>query len=301
MSLTLHANQRLLQSHGRYDHSSRVASPGATWPGGKRLAVYIAVGIEEYDFGSGRTEDLMPGVAAPDLVNASWRDYGNRVGATRLMQRVASFGIPPTVLLNTALYEAAPHVIAAARALGAELIGHGVSNSDSLQGMDAQTEQAYLLRVRDRIAEQEGAAPLGWSSPWLTHTANTLDLLGACGYRYVMDLRLDDRPVWLTTAAAPLLAMPYALELNDSTSIVGRQMAASEFADCVIDEFDELLDAAKEAPLVMSVVLHSFISGAPFRLRQISRALAHMQARTDAVWFTQPRAIYRAVTEASAP
>jgi peptidoglycan/xylan/chitin deacetylase (PgdA/CDA1 family) len=187
--------------------------------------------------------------------------------------------------------------MAAARALDAEFIGHGVSNSDILQGMDEQQERAYLQRVRERVTAEEGEPPLGWSSPWLTHTPNTLDLLGACGYRFVMDLRLDDVPVWLNTASEPLLAMPYALELNDSTSIIGRQMAASEFADMVIDEFDELLEASLETPLVMSVVLHSFISGAPFRLRQLSRALAHMQARADAVWFTQPRAIYRAVTD----
>jgi peptidoglycan/xylan/chitin deacetylase (PgdA/CDA1 family) len=296
-----HSAERQILTHGRYNSASQLASPGAAWPGGKRLAVYIAIGIEEYDFGEGRTENLMHGVAAPDLVNSSWRDYGNRVGAQKLLQRLARFGIPPTVLLNTALYEAAPHVVALARTLNSEFIGHGVSNSDILQGMDEPQERAYLQRVFDSMTKHEGQTPLGWSSPWLAHTPNTLDLLGTCGYRYVMDLRLDDRPVWLNTASTPLLAMPYALELNDSTSIIDRHISASEFADMVIDEFDELLEASQEYPLVMSVVLHSFISGAPFRLRQLSRALAHMQAKADAVWFTQPRAIYRAVTEKTPP
>ncbi len=291
----------VLRSHGRYSASSAMASPGVSWPGGKRLAVYIAVGLEEYDFGHGKTEDLMPGVAAPDLVNASWRDYGNRVGGLRLLQRLARFGIPPTVLLNTAVYDAAPDLIRAARALDCEFIGHGISNSDILEGMEPAQERAYLQAVAQRIADEEGQAPLGWSSPWLTHTESTLDLLGACGYRYVMDLRADDVPLWLTTASESLLAMPYALELNDSTSMIGRQVGASEFADMLIDEFDELLEAADEKPLVMSVVLHSFISGAPFRLRQITRALAHMQANGEAVWFTQPRAIYQALAKPASP
>ena len=38
--------------------------------------------------------------------------------------------------------------------------------------------------------------------------------------------------------------MPYALELNDSSTIIGRQASAREFADMIIDEFDEMLDAA---------------------------------------------------------
>jgi hypothetical protein len=37
-------------------------------------------------------------VPAPDLVNTAWRDYGNRVGAFRILDMLAGLGIPPTVL-----------------------------------------------------------------------------------------------------------------------------------------------------------------------------------------------------------
>jgi peptidoglycan/xylan/chitin deacetylase (PgdA/CDA1 family) len=206
-------------------------------------------------------------------------------------------GIPPTVLVNTALYDSAPAVLRAARAAGAEFVGHGVSNSDALPGMDADAEGAYLRAVAARIAAEEGEAPAGWSTPWLAHTGNTVDLLAENGYGYLFDLRLDDQPVWLRTAGRPLLALPYALELNDSTTVVGRGAGAAEFADMVVDEFDELLDASGDQPLVMSVVVHSFISGAPFRLRQLRRALAHLAAHGDRVWFTQPRHVAAAFAQ----
>ena len=45
--------------------------PTGTWPGGKKLAVYVAMGVESYRFGDGHTEDLLPGVPQPDLVNTS--------------------------------------------------------------------------------------------------------------------------------------------------------------------------------------------------------------------------------------
>ncbi len=51
-----------------------------------------------------------PACPQPDLVNTAWRDYGNRVGAFRLLERLERAGIPPTILLNTDVYDAAPAV-----------------------------------------------------------------------------------------------------------------------------------------------------------------------------------------------
>lgn len=286
---------RALTSHNRYDYAPIPDHGHAEWPEGKKLAVYIAVGIEDYDFAQGHTENLLDGVPAPDLVNASWRDYGTRVGAFRLLRRLENYKIPPTILLNTAVYDSAPELMSEARRLGAEIVGHGMSNSDSLEGLDEAGERSYLEAVAKRVCEEEGAVPLGWSSPWLTQTENTLDLLSESGYSYVMDLRFDDYPVWLKTRGTPLLAMPYALELNDSTSMIGRNVGAAEFADMIIDEFDELVLAAEDRPLVMSIVVHSFISGVPFRLKQFTRALEHLIAHRDMVWFTQPRDIYQVI------
>ena len=277
-----------LPSHGRYAYRPITERPEFTWPNGARLAVYVAIGVEDYRFSEGLTENLLAGASKPDFVNTSWRDYGNRVGGFRLIDRLAAFGIAPTILLNTAVYDTAPDLIEAARAAGAEMVGHGITNSDTLAGMDEAEERAYLDAVAARVGQEEGAPPRGWSSPWLAQTERTFDLLGEAGYGYVLDLRLDDQPVWLTTRSKPLLALPYALELNDSSTIIGRQAGAGEFADMIVDEFDELLRASAEQSLVMSVVVHSFISGAPFRLKTLTRALEHIAARRDDVWLTTP-------------
>ena len=86
-----------LDSHDRYDYSPITGRPQGAWPGGKKLAVYVAIGIEDYHFGAGQTENLLEGVPAPDLVNTSWRDYGNRVGAFRLLDRLSGLDIPATI------------------------------------------------------------------------------------------------------------------------------------------------------------------------------------------------------------
>lgn len=280
----------------RYEYCAITERADFTWPEGKRLALYIAIGLEEYDPRGGMTEDIIPGAVlpgsgAPDLVNTAWRDYGNRVGGFRLIERLRALGCPPTILLNTDVYDSAPPLMAAARAAGAEVVGHGVRNSDHLQQMDEATELAYLEAVHQRIAQEEGQGPGGWSSPWLAQTPKTVESLVRAGYDYLLDLRLDDQPVWLRTDAGPLLSIPYAPEVNDSSTCIGRQSPARVFADMIIDEFDEMLRASQEQPLVMSIVLHSFISGQPFRLRALDRALAHIAAHRDQVWLTTPRAI----------
>jgi peptidoglycan/xylan/chitin deacetylase (PgdA/CDA1 family) len=281
----------MLQSQNRYGFSPITRRPDYVWPNGKRLALYFSLGIEEYVFGEGLTEDLFPGAPKPDDVNTSWRDYGNRVGGFRLIERFAQLGMPLAVLLNTAVYDHAPDLMDFARASGCEIVGHGLTNSDTLVGLTQEDEAAYLRMVADRIEAEEGYRPGGWSSPWLAHTEATVDLLKEAGYRYLMDLRLDDQPVWLATRAGPLLSIPYALELNDSSTIIGRQASATDFERMIIDEFDEMLEASKNQPLVMSVVIHSFISGQPFRLRALTRALRHIAARQDDVWITRPREI----------
>jgi hypothetical protein len=278
----------MLPTHGRYAYSAITERPQYAWPNGARLAVYVIVGVEEYAFGEGLSENILPGVAKPDLVNTAWRDYGNRVGFFRLAERLKSYGITPAILLNTEVQDHAPEVVRTAVKLGAELIAHGRSNSDTLAGMSPEAELAYLRSVQADIRREHGQCAKGWSSPWLAHTDATIDLLPQAEFSYMLDLRMDDQPVWLKTSSGRLLCVPYAPELNDSTTVIGRQTSAREFAGMIIDEFDEMLAASQSQPLVMSIVLHSFISGQPFRIRALSSALEHIAAHRDKIWLAQP-------------
>jgi peptidoglycan/xylan/chitin deacetylase (PgdA/CDA1 family) len=282
----------MLPSHSRYAFSAITERPDYRWPNGAGLALYVALGIEEYRFGDGLAEDIIPGATKPDMVNTSWRDYGNRVGGFRLLDRLASRGISPAILLNTEVYDHAPALMKAAAEAGAEIVGHGRTNSDTLAGMNAAEELAYLKSVQERITAEQGLPAKGWSSPWLAHTDNTLDLLSQAGFSYLLDLRMDDQPVWLKTTGKPVLALPYALELNDSSTLIGRQTTARDFATMIVDEFNEMLLAAEKQPLVMSIVIHSFISGQPFRMAALTEALDHIVSHRDRIWLTQPGKIF---------
>ena len=282
----------MLRHHGRYGYRPITARPDFCWPGGKRLAVYVALGVECYAFGEGMTENLVPGGSdAHDVLNASWREYGNRVGVWRIMQAMEALDLPPTILLNTALYHQAPALTDAFRAGGCEIVAHGRSNSDTMAGMTEQQERDYIAGVTGSIRTAEGQAPRGWASPWIAETPTTPDALQEAGYGYLLDWCMDDQPCWLRTRRGRLLSIPYSQEINDSSTIIGRMASASEFADMIVDQFDQLAEDAVQQPLVMSVILHSFIAGQPFRLRRIRQALAHIAAHRADLWLTSPGGI----------
>ncbi|HTV76728.1 MAG TPA: polysaccharide deacetylase family protein [Steroidobacteraceae bacterium] len=277
-----------LRAQPRYPYSDIASRERYTWPNGASMAVYFALGLEEYSFGEGLTENLVSGCSHPDVLNGSWRDYGNRVGAWRVLEAFREYKLPLAVLLNSAVCESAPALVNRAVEQGCELIAHGYSNSDTLQGLSEPQEADYLRRVRRQIEQFAGRAPCGWSSPWIAETERTPDLLEEAGYRYVLDFCMDDQPVWLTTLQGRLLSVPYSQELNDSSAIIGRHTTAQEFSRMIIDQFDEMHGARDEQPVVMSVIVHAFISGQPFRLRALRRAIEHILKHRSSLWLCQP-------------
>jgi hypothetical protein len=70
---------------------------------------------------------------------------------------------------------------------------------------------------------------------------------------------------------------------------VYRDHTGQEFADMIVEQFDEMVEQSAEQPLVMAVSLHTFITGQPFRLRPVRRALKHCVEHKlkDRVWYTR--------------
>jgi peptidoglycan/xylan/chitin deacetylase (PgdA/CDA1 family) len=273
-----------LRSHGRFGYEPIVGRRKFAWPEGRRLALYVALNLEHYAFGEGLVEQLVPGGSEPDVLNWSWREYGNRIGAWRILRELEQLALPATVLVNSDLYAHAPALVAAFRARGDEIAAHGRTNSERQSDLGEEGERGLIAEATETIARHEGRPPAGWLGPWIAESAATPDLLQEAGYGYVLDWCADDQPVWLATRRGRLLAVPYPQELNDSSAIVGRRVAADEFADMIVDQFDEMLEQSAEGPLVMGIALHAYIVGQPFRLRHLRRALAHVAAPREAVW-----------------
>ena len=285
---------RVLKSHGRYAYSPITGRRDYSWPGKKRLAVYIGFNVEHFDFGAGLGAALGPKSPEPDVLNYSWRDYGNRVGVWRCLELFDSLKLPVGALINTALYDYCPQVVEAHVKRGDELIGHGHTNSERQGDFPEEKERELLSYCRDRIRTESKVTPLGWLSPWISESPVTPDLLQETGYKYTLNWCHDDQPIEFKTRSGTLWSIPYPQELNDIPMIVGRQMDGRAFADMIVDNFDEMLRQSKHQPLVMGIALHPYLVGQPYRLSHLRRALQHLVKQKKA-WLTTPGKVLEAV------
>src|SRR5687767_3063901 len=283
----------MLRTHGRYDYSPITARKPYDWPGGARLAVYVALNIEVFPFGEGYGPELAARQPEPDIVNFSWRDYGNRVGVWGMIEALDEHRIPATILLNTEVYEHCPQIAEAFRQRGDEFVGHGRTNGERQSDLKEDDERRLIETSRDIIARHEGKAPEGWLGPWLSETHVTPDLLEEAGYRYVMDWGADEQPFWMKTRSGRILAMPYVRPTNDVAMLHVAKAMPSTYADVLIDTFEEMLSQSRARPLVFNLSLHPFLVGQPFRLRHLRRVFAHFDSNRDKIWLTHAGAIAR--------
>jgi hypothetical protein len=49
-----------------------------------------------------------------------------------------------------------------------------------------------------------------------------------------------------------------------------------------------MLEESVRRPLVMSIVLHSFILGQPYRVRHLRRVIEHIMKKRDEIWLATP-------------
>lgn len=270
--------------HGRFDFSPIVDRKPLVWPKKARVAVWVVVNAEYFAFNKPGIALYPVASAEPDVLNYAWRDYGPRVGFWRIEDQLSRHGIKATIALNSDVCTHYPQIVERARALGWEFLAHGDTNSRLLAGLEPEVERELIRSVLDTINEATGSPPRGWLSPALTETHNTLDLLAEAGVEYVCDWCNDDQPYVMRTSTAPLLSVPYSIELNDIPAALGAGLSAESFAQMVRDQFDVLYEEGRESGRVMAIAVHPFITGVPFRALHFEKALEYLRSYND-VWF----------------
>src|SRR4029077_14916119 len=91
----------------------------------------------------------------------------------------------------------------------------------------------------------------------------------------------------MQTRAGPLLSVPYPMEINDAGAQEHRDQTGRQFAEMIVDQFEEMLEQSERHPLVFALSLHGFIVGQPFRLRPVRQAITHCveHKRKDRIWY----------------
>ena len=162
-----------LPDHGRFPYAAIHDRPAFAWPGGARLACYIAINLEHFAFGEGLGAELAPKHGQPDVLNWSWREYGNRVGVWRLLDLLDALNLPCAALVNAAIYDHCPTVPAAFAARGDEIVAHGRTNSERQGELDEPAERALIEETTAVMTRAAGKAPRGWLGPWISQSGVT--------------------------------------------------------------------------------------------------------------------------------
>lgn len=249
---------------------------------GRPILVHLVVNVEHWPFDQPMPRTILTpphGIGnVPDVPNFSWAEYGLRCGLPRMIDAIAGRGLPASASLNASVIDAYPAAADALLQAGWEFIGHGIHQRALSQ--DGGVGQAEAIAAAlDRIERFSGARPRGWLSPGLRETSETPDLLAQAGVDYVFDWCLDDLPNWMRAAPRPLLALPYALELNDSVIHAVEKHATGEFGR----RLDHTLNvyareaAASGMPRVLTLGLHPHLMGVPHRYPDFEAMLDRLQ------------------------
>ena len=95
--------------------------------------------------------------------------------------------------------------------------------------------------------------------------------------------------------------MPYTLEIGDIPVFLMHGGTGEDFYRVIVDQFETLYEEGERIPRVISIALHPFLIGHPFRAKHLERALAHIRTH-DRVWFATGSEIvdwYRAQSKAA--
>ncbi len=270
-----------------YDYWPYADRPKIVWPGGKKLAFWIAPNIEFYEFAP-PVNPFRPGwpKPAPDVVGYSQRDWGNRVGHWRLMELMDRYEMRGSVSLSIGLIDHHPEIIEACNARRWEFFSHGVYNTRYSYGMTEAQERALIEDSIKSVQAATGQRIRGYLAPALTHTERTFDLLGEYDFWYTCDLFQDDQPQPIKTRSGQLMSMPYSLEVNDVITYGAMGMNPWRYADVLKRHFDQLLTEGERSGVVMCIPLHAYLVSQSHRIRPFEEALKHISAHADDVWIT---------------
>jgi peptidoglycan/xylan/chitin deacetylase (PgdA/CDA1 family) len=277
---------------GLFDYWPYENRPKIEWPGGARVALWVAPNIEFYE--------LDPAVnphrkawprPIPDINGYGTRDYGNRVGHMRMMNVLDKYAVRGSISLSTALCAHHPEIIELCKERDWEFFSHGIYNTRYSYGMDEAQERAMIEDAINTIAESTGQKCAGYLAPALTHTDHTIDLFAEAGGIYTCDLFHDDQPTPVKVRSGEkFISVPYSLEMNDTIVYVVNKIEPRRYGEMIKANFDRLYEEGKESGVVMCIPLHAYQVSHPHRLKAFEEALEYVTGHSD-VWVTTGREI----------
>jgi peptidoglycan/xylan/chitin deacetylase (PgdA/CDA1 family) len=268
--------------------------PDPKWPGGAKLALVIVLNVEEgaepsLPDGDPATEvALTDGISGEvpagkrDFVAETLFEYGSRVGFWRLHDLFLQRDVALTVNACALALSRNPEIAAAIRDSDFDVCCHG-NRFERHAAMGEAEERIAIASAVESLTQSVGRSPLGWQSRYSPSEKTRALLVEHGGFLYDADSYADDLPYWTNVTGKPHLVVPHTFTNNDNRLATAKLATATDFYEHLASAFRVLHAESARAPRMMTVSLHSRVSGQPARFEGISRFLDFVMQHRD-VW-----------------
>lgn len=288
-SYVQYPQRRYGYDHDIYSWSNIHARKPVKWPQGKTVAVFLCVSLEWVPIVPTDVPFRAPGhmvTPYPDYRHYTARDYGNRVGAWRLLEAFDQAGVKASFAANAAVAERYPSLIEGVKAGGHEIIAHSTDMNATIDSSVApETERRLIGEAIHRMQKASGVTPSGWLSIARSQSNKTLGFLKDLGLNYTCDWVNDELPYPFNNG---LMNLPLNHELSDRQIITVQQQSAGTWGESMRDAFGWLSKEAAEqnSARLLPIHLTPYIMGLPYRIAALESLLSDLRAR-DSAWFAR--------------
>ena len=264
----------------------------------KKIILWVIVNLEVWDANLAQPRNILPtpmGIPMlPDLPNWSWHEYGMRIGFWRLLKTLKERKICSTLALNATVVDYYPETVKAAMEENWEPMGHGYIQRPMHK---VENEFVDIKSAINKIEDFTNTKVIGWESPGLTETLDTLDILSDNGIKYTANWPIDDLPVDLkVNSGKRMVTLPYPIEINDVVMTSIQTHKSDEIYNRGKLQFDRLYKESDENPKIMAISVHPYLTGVPHRILFFEKLLDYILEH-DGVEIMTGKQIYNWYTD----
>ena len=267
----------------RLHHQPIINRPKLLLKNNKKIILWVIVNLEVWDPDLPQPRNILPppmnAPMLPDLPNWSWHEYGMRVGFWRILKALQERQISSTLALNATVVDYYPETVEAAIKANWEPMGHGYIQRP-MHKVDNQFVD--IKSAIDKIENFTKEEVIGWESPGLTETDDTLDILSEHGIKYTANWPIDDLPQDLKVKSGKrMITLPYPIEINDVVMTSVQVHKSDEIFTRGKLQFDRLYQEADENVKIMAISVHPYLTGVPHRISFFEQLLDYILNHQD--------------------
>ena len=275
-----------------WDVEERLPVGPIEWPNGARLAVLVA-----FDYQSEVGDWTLPN-GDPHYGQITEWSYSGRVAIWRLLDSLERHGVKATFNTCGMTAELYPESCQEIVAAGHEIAGHTYSHRWQWELSEDEERHEEVRKTIDAIGEVTGERIVGWRSPSVQPSPNTLRILVEEGFKWDGNFLNYDLPYMLDVpGTGSLVEVPYTFSTDDFPFIYGtpiqqyggfpgpRQTMANLY-QILKDEFDVLYAESATSPRMFKYQNHPTVVGRAHRSIYFDRFLEYMKGH-DGVWFAR--------------